>query len=285
MQPHEVLNLPSEGFSVEQLRYNYKVLARQLHPDKRHGRMTAEQATEMFQVLTAAYRALLARMEGRGGGPDRTHHDLREQARRHYDSAPGPSMGDDGGGRRRGFDAAKFNSVFADNRVPDPVVDGGYGRWMVDNDPEATQRQMHGAHQLARVAEPAPVSVSRRSCVAFSELGAGGVEDYSRADSAQHAIQFTDYRLAHTTSRLADESDFEAAARRIERELRSVETLKQHRETDETYRMSAREVAERDARARDREEDERRRLAALDAYDRMVDRVHGRTSRMLEGLR
>lgn len=296
MQAHDVLNLPREGYTVEQLKYNYKALARQLHPDKRRGRMTAEQATEMFQVLTAAYRALLARFEEAGGGRDgreRTHRELRDEARRHFDSAggappPPTRMAAAAADHQQGgFNVARFNDVFEGNRLPDPVVDGGYGRWMSDTDPDdaARRRKDERRLQLARVVEPTPVAVSRRGCVAYSELGASGVEDYSRADAAGQAIQFTDYRLAHTTSRLADERDFEAVARRIDRELRSVETLKKHRASDASLRMSASEASRLEAKARERVEAERRRVEALDAYDRMIDRVHGRTSMLLENLR
>ena len=70
--------MPKEGgFTIEQLRYNYKVLARQLHPDKR--RVSAEQATEMFQVLTNAYRSLVELLEKRRA--DRTFLELRQGAR------------------------------------------------------------------------------------------------------------------------------------------------------------------------------------------------------------
>ena len=48
----DVLNLPRTGYTKDQLKFNYKALAKQLHPDK--CRVSPEAATQLFQVLTDA---------------------------------------------------------------------------------------------------------------------------------------------------------------------------------------------------------------------------------------
>ena len=282
MDPRAVLNLP-RTFTVEQLRHHYKALARQLHPDKRQ--ISEKQATEMFQVLTSAYRELLEELELEGGrsAPDRTFDELRgDQSGR---AAPEPRRRPDLPiGEGQGFDAGRFNRVFDETRRPDPVTDGGYGRWMQETQPEQAarlnrerqqqqqqqlqQRQVH--RQLAVYKEPEPLQLSNRHSVAFSELGCTSVDDYSRSgESARHGIQFTDYRLAHSTDRLADEADFEAAAARASRELRSLKALQAHR-ANLSYEMTDEETRAYEAAQRELDDRERRRRRALAAYDRSL---------------
>jgi curved DNA-binding protein CbpA len=254
------------------------VLARQLHPDKR--RVSADQATYMFQVLTDAYKTLLDRLEGRR--PDRGFHDMRDDHRRYREQeqrgggAP-PRDGED-------FDTKRFNAVFDKHRISDPVVDGGYGRWMEKNDPDdpATRRRAMAVISKARGNEPEPVSLNSKACVAFSELGASGVTDYSRTDAAsgRRTILYSDYRLAHTTESLAQESEFEAVAARARNELSSIDALEKHRSSI-SYTMSSADARAEEARAAAREAAERRRLDALSAYDRMVETVHAKTTRLL----
>lgn len=287
MDPHDVLNLPREGFTVEQLRYNYKVLARQLHPDKR--RISTEQATQLFQVLTDAYKTLLDELEGRRA--DRGFHDMREDHRRYREREQGASFSPqqqqpkDDREEKKDFNVERFNAVFSENRIEDPVIDGGYGRWMEQNDPDdpATRRRAMAVIARARRDEPEPTAITSRACVAFSELGASGAPtDYSRADApgGRHAIMYSDYRLAHTTEKLAEEAEFERIAARAKHELKSVDALQKHR-AKISYTMSDADRRAAERRERDAEDAERRRMDALQSYDRMVETVHGRTTRLL----
>lgn len=300
MDPHETLNLPRDGFSVDQLRYNYKALARQLHPDKRARGMSNQQATELFQVLTAAYRELLQVAQAREA--DRSFDQLRAAAGRAAEEAFG---GVGGGGdseaakraeearrdRARGFDTERFNSVFSEHRVADPVVDGGYGRWMEESDPasaheegRALRRRMQ-ERRLAVAREPEPMAiVHSRGAVPYSELGAtDGPVDYGRHDvaSSRTAIQFSDYRIAHTTTKLAEDEEFDAVA--VDRAgLTTVEALVKHR-ASLSYHMTPEEAQAHAEITRRLEDAEDRRLHALRAHDLRLKAVHDRTSRLLLG--
>lgn len=311
MDPREVLNLPAE-FTVEQLRHHYKALARQLHPDKR--RVSEQQATEMFQLLTEAYRALLEEIERkRAQAQERPFYELREAYRR--DDGPGsssgsgisgsgrdtveflrarPGGGSGGGsgvgGRRpsvpvasgQAFDVARFNAAFDKSRAPDPVVDGGYERWMKETQPEQAARLMRDAERrrneerqrslgaVRLYTEPEPMQLTNRSTVAYTELGSTGVDDYSCSRGevrARHSIQYTDYRLAHSTERLAEEEDFAEAILRTSRELGSIKALQAHRASI-SYEMTAEDQRAYDAALRDRDRRERERVHALSRYDR-----------------
>jgi curved DNA-binding protein CbpA len=286
MDPRDVLNLPSE-FTVEQLRHHYKALARQLHPDKR--RVSDTQATETFQLLTEAYRALLDGLERkRMQSQERSFSELREDARS-SERAPDeavrarPAKASVPVGSGQAFDASRFNRAFDENRMPDPVVDGGYGRWMQETQPEQAarllreaQRRQHDDHQRRLGAvqvyrEPEPLQLTNRSTVAYTELGATGVDDYSRGEvCARHSIQYTDYRLAHSTERLAEEEDFAAAVERTSRELRSMKALQTHR-ANISYEMNADDQRAYDAAQRAKEQRERDRMRALSRYDNLLN--------------
>jgi hypothetical protein len=279
MEPHEVLNLPPDGYTLEQLRHNYKLLAKQLHPDRR----TCSQAvaTSMFQVLTEAYRELLGRLERRGReGGDFAR--LRADFRSHIEDTTTATAQKEGASGK--FDLDRFNGVFTQNRISDPVVDGGYGDWMRENDPDdpASKRRAAALILRARPDEPEPTAIGARACVAYSVLGETDVVDYSRSDvvAGSRAVLFSDYRLAHTTERLATDKEFAEAAERSLREPRTVEALKKHR-AEVSYAMTEQQAEEARRRKRERDLAERRRMDALDAYDRMVEEVHARTSRLL----
>ena len=141
---------------------------------------------------------------------------------------------------------------------------------------EAARVQRLREQQMVRYREPEPVSVSNRGCVAYTELGAADAPaDYSRGDAAKHAIQYTDYRVAHSTERLADEADFAAAVERTSRELSSIKALQAHRAAM-SYEMSDADARIAEAAERAREDGERRRLAALRAQDLRVEALHNR---------
>lgn len=277
MDPHEVLNLPRYGFTHEQLRSNYKLIAMQLHPDKRPPSMTHAQATEAFQELTNAYRMLKAELEGRGV-PDRPFNELKKGAA----EAAAESSAADPPPVSSSFNINRFNNVFDSNRVSDPVQDTGYEAWMRANDPDQVRSSVSRERKaVTTYVEPVPFVISQRGLVAFSELGVTGVDDYSRAEVARRSVQYTDYRLAHTTSKLLEnEAELvEAAEQRARRELRSVDALKAHREVPCV--ISREEEDAIAARAAEAEHAEARRRDALYARDCLFQQTHERMTQLM----
>ena len=273
MDPHDVLNLPRTGFTRDQLKYNYRALAKQLHPDK--CRLSTDAATQLFQVLTAAYRKLSEELDSQH--VDRTFMELRDGALR---SAPAPAPmhapKTEEVGKR--FNVEKFNRVFAENRMEDPIFDVGYEKWMKETDPEVANKT--GGKNLIRYEEPQPMILVNKNTTAYSELGATRMEDYSRMETARHSIQYTDYRIAHTTTKLATEEEIRAAEERAKKELRSVDALKKHR-SNISYTMSSDDARREEQRALEREDAERRRVAALSAYERTLEQFEQRTKFLL----
>lgn len=277
MDPHEVLNLPRYGYTLEQLRHNYKIIALQLHPDKRPATMTHEQATEAFQLLTDSYSALKAELEGRR--PDKTHDQLKAAYKQQPERGPRQSSAE-----ATKFSIDRFNAVFTENRVRDPVRDVGYEAWMRENAP-GSQGASQPQRQVQVYREPVPFVVGHRGLVQYSELGSTGVDDYSRSDvgDSRRTVHYTDYRVAHTTSKLLeDEARYvREAEARARRELRSVEALAKYRAAAPAEAEMLAEVAHQERRAAEAQMAENRRREALRSQDRLFEETHERMSRLL----
>jgi len=126
--PYAVLNLPREpaSLTVEQAKYNYKVLARQLHPDKSGARLRREDANAAFQVLTEAYRFVVQEIRSY----ESASFDLMKRRAADREGAPQPPPppastnidSSDKFGRAKKFDLGRFNAVFETDRLGDPVA-------------------------------------------------------------------------------------------------------------------------------------------------------------------
>lgn len=255
MDPHDILQLP-RGFSLEQLRSNYKRIALQLHPDKIGGRMTQAQANDIFQILTTAYKTLLKDHEVRMA--DKPFHVMREASTQHQhqhrpQQPPPPStvMGSD-------FSISKFNAVFDQNRLPD-AHDNGYAEWIRKNDPDREAKQPK-RHDIIKYTEPVPAAnLLQRAgaCVTYCELGVDKVRDFSRVDN--NGVAYTDYRLAHTRTKLMYENEIDDALK-SRPDFKSMDELKSHRANQSfdmtdadharIHRMRAKEAAREEQRAR-----------------------------------
>lgn len=283
MDPYDVLNLPprsatAAACTIEQARYNYKVLARQLHPDKRAPGVTNEDATYMFQVLTDAYKQVVSDIER--ARVDRTHHELRS------DSASASGTGNGAGtlahpeGDSK-FNISKFNKVFDDIRQQ-PAEDSGYTEWMNKNPATLQQAQEEERARIAkqttiqryRDPEPTPLP-GRASSIPFTELGQTRNADFGKGHGGAQTF-FSDYRIAHTTTRLADERAMQAAeAQRV-----SYEALKAARETA-TFEMTEEDQHMERLRNKERERLEMRRQRALKIQDKQMVDQYDRASRLL----
>lgn len=196
-----MLQVP-KTFTLSMLKANYKRLALQLHPDKANPTSVA-----MFQILTACYRQLVQEHDKRQ--KDAIHQDLKSQAqsfiqaqqpRRHKDWE-----GEEGGS---GFNANKFNRIFDENRIKDVYSATGYEDWM--NHPSSLNPDQYNK-QIVVHKEPEALqsqlcaSTSKRSSgMEFQELGVDRIKDFSGANNRGGGLQYMDYRVAHTTTKIMD---------------------------------------------------------------------------------
>lgn len=234
---YKILNLPAEpsSLTIEQVKFNYKTMARQLHPDKCGSRLSPEDANAAFQALTNAYRYIIGEVRAF----ENASFDSMKKRFQEEDREYGMKLNDEKSQRK--FSLRRFNKMFDSNRLNDPVDDAGYAEWMKVNNPDQplSEREIKMNRQMILYKEPEPVYISRgKGYVPYTELGIDRVSDYSRNDTTSHGIQFTDYRVAHTTTKLIDESiDTNQHA------FDSLEALNQHRAAV-SYQMSDAELEE-----------------------------------------
>lgn len=286
MDPYEILNLPANGArscTLEQVRFNYKQLARQLHPDKRPDTVSQEDATYMFQVLTDAYKRVVAEVERHR--IERTHDELKRGAQDFFGGGGGvdPAAaakfagggGGGDGGKKQRFNIAKFNKVFEDVRVS-AAEDRGYGDWMNKNPASLRQAEEEERARIARQTalqkyrdpEPTPLPGRCARQMTFTELGS------RRKDFG--GVDFSDYRIAHTTTRLADEQ----ARQQAEANRVSYEALKRERESA-TFEMTAADLRAEELRRSEQARLEERRRRTLERQDEVMTRQYERANRLL----
>lgn len=298
MDPYKILELP-RNFTVEQLRSNYKRIALKVHPDK-----SQLGSDYLFKLVTAAYKTLLKEWEA--SQADKGWGTLRAESQQYMEQeqhSGGSTVGSAAMDRQR-FDPKKFNAVFERHgKLGDEERDGGYGEWMAkstgtredisvptvsgvagaggrrfnvdkfnkafENLPEATERRV--------IKHNEPEGVYNNRSIGFSDLVTTRVDDYSGENTTNKRLNYTDYKVAHTTNKLV------MPARKGERkDYRNIAELEAERENI-SYVMSERELR---AEARKKEKAaiaEQKRQHALRSRDQTVAKQYEMLSRLLLG--
>jgi curved DNA-binding protein CbpA len=282
LNPYGVLNLPHTPASLtpEQVKANYKILARQLHPDKCGSHLSKDEATATFQALTEAYRAVMKDVrENEASSISKMKEQLSEFMQSQSQPRGNAGTSTSTSTSTNKFSLASFNTRFESSRITDPAVDEGYADWMRECDPETPEAAAAAAAKRALVAtrdsHPQAVSlVSKRTAVGFSELGVERVSDYGRAPSERSALGFTDYVLAHTTSKLI-EGDPETLLR-AKTQFKDLRSIQKHRASaDVSHEMTPEELESYAAEKDEAAAREERRLLALRRRDELVLRRFG----------
>lgn len=291
INPYKLFKLP-KGFTLEQLRSSYKKLAIAVHPDKPGG------SEYLFQQITSCYRKLVKEFQRKQA--DKTYIELKDQytsyvdtqknERRHNVSISGDS-GEQFSGKN--FNHAKFNQIFNENRMQD-ANDHGYGNWMSSSTKHREDIEVknsmgkynedafHKAFErikipkdrsLVKFHEPEALPLSARN-VSFSELGVAKIEDFGDQLSSK-SLSFSDYRRAHTTTRLIDVD----AAMRSRKQFDSIDHLEAEREKI-SYEMDARTSRLYERRQKDLQRQEKARAE----YQRIQDRLYEKQYAMLNKL-
>jgi hypothetical protein len=245
-------------------------MARQLHPDKCGSRITPEEANAAFQALTSAYRFVVREIRAYESS---SFESMKHKYKEEHNALASPKSGDP----KKKFSLRQFNDVFKKNRLDDPVEDAGYAEWMQSNDPDKPLAKDEIAlnRQMIVYSEPEPVYITKKGNVPYTELGIESVNDYSRHDATTHGIQYTDYRVAHTTTKLVDDT-LEAEREPFE----SLERLNQHR-ASLTHEMSRHEILEYENRRLREREREEERVNALRRREELYAEQYNRLQRKM----
>ena len=203
--PYEILGIDSTA-TLDQIKKAYKKRALQYHPDR--GGNAA-----IFKIIKKSYQELLNKYNNEHQFEQKINQEVRNQ---HYDSNMNSGMHNKHIDKDN-FNVNKFNKVFDQYRLDDEN-DDGYGDIMdntstnnieVDktkqynnsnfnisnfNDNFNSIKKKNTSTKIIEYTEPEAL-ISGDS-LAFSELGAGKIDDFS---STQNNMQYTDYKKAHVT--------------------------------------------------------------------------------------
>lgn len=283
INPYKILNVP-ENYNAEMLRSAYKKIALQAHPDKGGNEY-------LFKVVTQCYKYLAKELERRNN--DKQHYELKEQQSSVKQQSQ-PSQVQDIFYSGNRFDREKFNKFFVSNKFSDEPLEMGYEEWMKTNKAKKPPsyksstgdfQASFNAHfeknaqvakdnrQIIAYKEPEPLVSSNK--LAFFELGQDEISDFSGDNKNSRSLNFMDYRVAHTTTRLVDPS----AVKR--KNFNNVLELEKERENVQ-YTMNEKELAEYIKRQSKIELLEKKRQESLKTYDHKVEQFHQRLSGMLK---
>ena len=190
-----------------ELKDRYKQLVRVHHPDKGGDQ-------DSFLYITKCFKYLYRELEKRS---EKTFDQLRTCARAPSEPIPHPPMSMKGDGEEF---TRKFNAFYDEHGIPDAAASKGYDDFIakptVDIDNTAN-------FKVDRYRPPSPQHLCGK--MRFMELGEHQESDFTGKNDVKNGLQFMDYRKAHTTGKLVDESVL------YEREhFKTLEDLKSKRE-------------------------------------------------------
>jgi curved DNA-binding protein CbpA len=217
LDPYEVLEIP-KNFTFEQLKNAYKATALLTHPDKEGGnKLIFEFVTECFKLLAEEYKSR---------NSNKTFMELKKQAKDYYSNETTTSDIEYLGGDN--FNE-KFNKKFDMCRVEDEENDFGYGDIMVEsskNREDISNVNLFSSkkfdnqsfnsifikhtpapprNEIIKYKDPEPLVLAKS--MNYTEIGGKKPDDYSSSveKSGKNNLIYSDYKIAHSNTRLVDE--------------------------------------------------------------------------------
>jgi len=305
IDPLKVLNLP-QNFNKEMLRDAYKKMALKSHPDKGGG------SEYLFKLVTHCYKYLSAELRKKEA--DKQFYELRQEFQNAIGNADNTSSThstrrtqstSSSKSKQREkeavnstfyngshFDQEKFNRYFEDNKLKDEVYEVGYKEWMEKHEvKEAPQfrgsfnstgfnnhferhAQVAKDHkQLVKYQEPEALVAVKR--LGFTELGQDNIDDFSGENKSIKHLNYMDYKIAHTTTRIVDPNTVNR------QDFRNIQELERARE-NVSYQMTEQELVDMMKRQKLQQKMEDKRQATLQAQDRRVEKHFERLNGLLQ---
>ena len=278
IDPYKVLDL-NYDYNEEQLKSSFKRLALKFHPDRPGG------SESHFRVIKQAYLELEEKLRMKEG--DRQFNELKNQSLDFLQSQPNvpPQQGKPVGV----FDQNMFNKIYDENRT-EQSTDVGYSDWMNENaldeknnEPQKILKGKFNRHnfnsafdkrapkntgEIIEYKVPQPLYSSNN--INHTELGEDNIKNFSGKSGN---INYTDYKQAHTTSRLVDPSKVNRqnynSINHLENERSNMKPLDENEIRD--LELDSRQKNESDEINRRRQMDRDNR--AFEQYERLNQRM------------
>lgn len=301
VDPYKILEVP-KNFDVEMLKQQYKRIAVRVHPDKGGSEYMFNLVTDCFRHLMKEYKTRTSDrqfFELKGGyEKQRQKYSTRNTANSFYmdDSSMDPNNDNrndrknDWEGPGKNFDIGKFNALFDKHRIEN-VHDRGYNDWYKKDIPEKDVPDFKGSGKEAfnrhfekhvkvrndskhvvKYVEPEAMWSTKIPC---TEIGTISIDDYSGDNSTLKRLNYTDLKLAHSTTRIVDPSLVNR------KEYKSVDDLKRDRGNVQ-FEMDEKEMREYLRRTRAKEEAEKKRMMNVQQLDTMYEKHHNKMHNLLQ---
>jgi curved DNA-binding protein CbpA len=227
--PYEIIGV-SKRFTLDELKYNYKKVAKRVHPDRGGNE-------KLFKLVTLAYKQLLEihKLKQINKEFNELKSDFQEfttnqdnQQRRHRDLHRNSDRSSKKSSRSRqnqqdsnGNFGDMFNKVYEENKIED-VYDRGYGDLMTESDANRPdidiKKTVNSMKNFNQAFDSAPVSKHNKKIIKYrdpialptslktlqyTEIGIDKLSDFSTETSNLSCV---DYKKAHSTSKLIDKN-------------------------------------------------------------------------------
>jgi curved DNA-binding protein CbpA len=294
LNPYDVLGV-RKNFEFEELKESYRRVAKLVHPDKGGSDHLFQMVTECFRTLAHEYKMRTS---------DRPHHELKREAQQYYDRNPAMNQppAHVSGRMPRATDENfmdRFNRAFDENKLEDDN-DIGYGSMMA---PSSKNRDdidiprifrkfeantfnktfdkmtVDASKEVVVYREPEALPLAKK--MQYTELGGDRPDDFSSTaeGTERRNLQYTDFKKAHTTTRL-----FDPRAVQQRKDYKNIEQYEAARAQTLKAPETQEEIAWRLQKERAQEEAEQRRLARLQERDKMAALHHDKVNRAMLGM-
>ena len=243
-----LLNLPQKC-TLDDLKKQYKKLVIKYHPDKGG-------SAYLFEVLNNSFKMVYNDLNN----PEKSYHELKSNHKQYSKTQSTQVRTTDDSFNE------KFNKIFEENKMADPVFDRGYENFIQETEVKTTKIN----YELQKYTEPEPQYLSKLN---FTELGVNRIKDYSGRNDDRKDLQFMDYKTAHTTGKLIDENQVT-----IRESYKNIETLKTKRE-NENFSMNDEEKNLYETIQRRKERTEQKRISSLKQQEKINEEYNNRMNK------
>jgi curved DNA-binding protein CbpA len=308
IDPLKILNLPKD-FTAQMLRDNFKKIALQAHPDKGGSEYLFNLVTQCYKYLakelkkkeqdkqfhdlkTESQKYYQSQSSSSSQYTNKTSQRQNNHTKtRENTNEPSKESLQSHFYKGSRFDSNKFNKFFEQNKFQESDKDTGYEQWMKEQDvKEAPQyrgsfsstnfnnhfdknaKTQPNSKVIIKYVEPEALVATKS--LGFTEIGEENTDDFSGENKSIKNLNYMDYRIAHTTSRIVDPSVVER------QEFKDIKDLERSR-GNISFTMNEQELLEYHKKKRQQEKLEEQRLHQLRNYDHKVQQHYERLNGLL----
>jgi len=205
IDPYELYGISkNQNIDLQELKLKYKKYALETHPDKNNG------DTKNFNIISEAFKVLYEDYKLKQN--DKQFNELKNNSKSFIEKQQKTNYRNTDFSKDN-FNANKFNKFYDEHRISN-VNDDGYGDWDNSNEnedivknPNLTKGNFNSmfetnvkvSNNLVKYTSPKELFMNDdNNC---EELGVDKIDNYT---GKSKSINYTDYKEAHTTSRLVD---------------------------------------------------------------------------------